>query len=343
MSLDYFPVAFYDEASIWEHFSAQINSRLPIYGVNLNLPEGDILMPPLPIKFISHTESFWHEDLEFTYKRPYLWIFILKFTNFEIFKRDIKPKLKELVSQMQKWTIEWLVVFVPSFTRLVKSDHKNFLASFSKVQNEVLTMTGKQNVTKFYCMSNKTFVDLSQPSCIKDEYWLDFIKSVGKGVSIGIQTAICTHLKASCLHMDQSFELYSLNLYALGLLYEAIGVKNQSCFYLEMIREIVFVSKLVHSYKNDFLQDLELNGEEFERFLIKSEMSKVWCLRYLTDGIVNFLNLGKLIEKSAWTANNSLEILWSLYKLTPCLEFLKFIYFYSDRFQVMFFSLMNGK
>jgi hypothetical protein len=343
MSLKDFTVAYYDEFGIWDHFSHHVETRLPIYGVNLNLPEGDILMPPLPLKFISHTEGFWHEEPEFSYKKPYLWLFILKFTNFEIFKRDIKPKLKELITQMQLKNIEWLIIFVPSFTRLVKSDHKAFLTSFSKVSSDLQSLFGKVNISKFYCSSNKTFVDLSQPSCIKDDYWQDFIKAVGKGVSIGIQTAICTHLKASCLQMDNNFKLYSLNLFAMSLLYQAIGVKNQASLYLEIIREKVFWTQILHSNDEDFLIDFKIDGEGFSELLNEEKLTKVGALRFLTDKITDFYFQEKLVEKASGVVSNSFGIFWGLFKLKPSESFLRFLESYLDSFVHLIQSKLLGK
>lgn len=330
MSLSYFPVAYYDEHGIWDSLSPHITSRLPILGVNLNLPEGDILIPPLPLKFLSHTESFWHENPEFTYKKPYLWIFILKFTNLEIFKRDIKTKLKELVHTMQEKNIEWLILFVPSFTRLVKSDHKSFASSYLKVSGELQSLLGKSNITRFFGVSNKTFVDLSQPSCIKDEYWAEFLKAVGKGVSVGIQTAICAHLKESCLVMDSNFTLYTLNLLALSAIYEAIGVKTQACLYLEMILEKVSDSSLVLINEGELNTDLKLTVEQLNTSLINEKLSKVYCIRFLIQSIQNFYVLDKRYEKAGLATFKALKSLWELFKANKVPGSFDFLYQYTE-------------
>lgn len=341
MSLGYFPVAYYDEHGIWGNFSPQITSRLPILGQNLNLPEGEILIPPLSVKFLSHTESFWHENPEYTYKKPYLWIFVLKFTNLEIFKRDIKTKIKELVNAMENKNIEWLILFIPSFTRLVKSDHKSFASSYSKVSNEIQSLLGKSNITRFYCNSNKTFVDLSQPSCIKDEYWAEFLKAVGNGVSIGIQTAICTHLKDSCIHIDSNFSLYSLNLYALSLIYSAIGVRSQACTYLEMILDKVKNSKLVVANEEDLEINLQLSIENSSDFLNTDKISKVYFIRFLINNIQTFYIQEKLYDKAALATIKSLEYLWELFKSNDVNGSFIFIYKFSDYCAEVLISKVN--
>ena len=72
MNFNSFPVAYYDESGVWNLFAKYIYQRLPILGVNLNSTEGEILLPPLPINFIPHTQAFWQSTPENGYLKPYL-------------------------------------------------------------------------------------------------------------------------------------------------------------------------------------------------------------------------------------------------------------------------------
>lgn len=306
MNITNFPVAYYDEFGIWGMFSQFITSRLPINGVSLNSPEGDILLPPLTVAFLPHTEAFWHSQSEDSFLKPYLWIFVLKFTNYELFKRDMKLKLKELIGQMQDKNIEWLVLFVPSLNRLVKSDHKNFANAYGKISSDLSGMLGKCNMARFYSPSSKCFVDIGQPSVIKDDFWQEFLKSVGKGVSLGIQKTISFHIKESCLYEESDYLKYCLHLHALASIYELLGLKPQSLLYYDYIRnKTVEARKLMGYQYQELSMEFTMDSEAFRNLLKSGEITQLSLLRFIYKKQLLLLESCKNHEKSS-----ELAFLW---------------------------------
>ena len=290
MSIKDFPVAYYDESGVWNLFSNYVIERLPILGVKLNTVEGEILLPPLSIKFIPHANAFWHSTPEDRYLKPYLWIFVLKYSNHEIFKRDIKLKLKELIHTMQENNVEWLVLFVPTLSRLVKSDHKALSSNYEKVQNDLNSMFNKKNTSRFYCSSNKTYLDLAQPSAIRDE----FLQSIGNGISIGIQTAINSHVQASALNSLIDPYKYCLHQEALALIYSLSGLKLQaSLFYDSIICKDLDLDLFKNISKNDLNIDYITEIDYFRANLPNKEISSIIFYRYIHERQKELLEASK--------------------------------------------------
>lgn len=315
MNIATFPVAYYDELGIWNLFSKHINERLPIFGASLNSTEGEILLPALPITFIPHAEAFWETSPEEAYLKPYLWIFVLKYVNHEIFKRDVKNKLKEFISLMQTKKIQWLVLFVPSLSRLVKSDHKSFTVSYEKVQNELQSMFGLKNTARFYCSTNKTYVDLDQPSVIKDEYWADFLKAVSKGVTQGIQSTILTLIEASAFNIHSNVFKYCLTQEALAFIYNLLGLKPQACsFYESLIDLEIDSSNFLKLSRQDLSQDFVMSFEEFRKTLSSKTSNQLSLLRYLFERqkeiLLEIKNFDKISELALKFMQKSKRILF---------------------------------
>ena len=320
MSITSFPVAYYDETGVWNLFSKHIYDRLPISGVSLNSIEGEILLPPLPITFIPHAKAFWQSDAEHRYLKPYLWIFVLKYTNHETFRRETKLKLKELIHTMQEKHIEWLVLFVPTLTYLVKSDQKSFSASYEKLQGELQGMFGQKHTARFYCGSNKTYVDLSQPSAIKDEYWTEFARAVGKGVSGGIQNTLQIHARAGEVSEEADPLKHCLNQQAMAIVYGLCGLRTQEerlyeGIFFKKYREGVFTGR---ANLEEFEANTVLDVEGFRNALFQGNISELEFFRYVFERIRTICEISKNLERYSQVTCVFLDMCKRIFHLNRC-------------------------
>jgi hypothetical protein len=208
---------------------------------------------------------------------------------------------------MQNQKIYWVVLFVPSVSNLVKSDHKNFSVSYEKLQTELESMFGVKNTSRFYCSSNKTYLDITQPSAIKDEYWQDFFSTIGKGISYGIHTTILGHMESSAMNYNVNFYKYCLNQEALSFVYCVAGLKHQSVAFYDSILYNNF-ENIEFSEPNaaEFESDFGISIDEFRNAMYSEKISKTALMNYIFHRQVEILKSLKNYEKISSIVTNYL-------------------------------------
>ncbi|CAG9333320.1 TRAPPC10_1 [Blepharisma stoltei] len=285
MELHHIPVAYYDEAGIWPLFSKEIIDRTPIPGATFSTFQGEIPLPPLNIRFIKHEEAYWEPKIEDAFLKPYLWIFLLHCNNFEIYKRDIKHKLRELVNAMGVQRVEWLVLYVPSLTQLGKSQHSTFAKVFEKIQKDIFSMFGLRQCVRLFSQATKSFMAIDQPSKIRDDFWADLIKSIGKGVSAGLCNRMALFLEElSILEQTKDFYKYCLTKEGLAIMYSLAGLNlHAKMCYDDLLAppEPYLPLDFIQISMRDLQHNSEMTMQDFRNAMETGSMSELSFREYV--------------------------------------------------------------
>lgn len=285
MELHHIPVAYYDEAGIWTLLSKQIKDRTPIHDISFSSFQGEIPLPPLNIRFIRHEEAYWEPKIEDAFLKPYLWIFVLHCNNYEIYKRDIKHKLRELVNTMMEQRVEWLVLYVPSLTQLGKSQHNTFSKVYDKIQSDIFSMFGLRQCIKLYSYATKSFVAIDQPSVIRDDFWMDLIKSIGRGISSGLYNRMALFLEELLIiEQTRDFYRYCLVKEGLAIMYSLAGLQIQGKLcYDDLLAppEVYLPLDFIQISMQDLQHTNDMNIQEFRNAMETGSMSELSFREYV--------------------------------------------------------------
>lgn len=100
------PIAYFDEHEIWPRIQEELASRTPVSYVELHSNGFLESLPNLPVEFIPHSKANWHVPTEDSYKKPFLWIYVLVAPTYEYFRKEQKDPLKRWISNMTEERIE---------------------------------------------------------------------------------------------------------------------------------------------------------------------------------------------------------------------------------------------
>ena len=122
------PICYYDETNMWHNFYRFVESVFPLDKVKTDISDiDDQVLRDLNIQFFPHSDKIWEdqEHLINTYKKPYMYIYLLCFEDFDVFKNEIKVKIQAFLDSVSK-RVEWLILYFPSIQISSEASLVNF-------------------------------------------------------------------------------------------------------------------------------------------------------------------------------------------------------------------------
>ena len=225
-------VAYYDEENLWPHISSYIQSQLPLTDIRFsslssmnNIDEFLKISP----KFIKHENAFWSDTFEDAFKKPYLWIYILNYTDYETFKVKNKPKIRDLVNKMMEQRIEWLILFLHPLSTLLKTNHQIYLKAYEKISQDINAMSGMKQCVKLYCNRSRMFLCSDHGPDSYKSFLDEFVKAMARGISIGIYNRMAFFLEQiNKVEQTKDFYLYLIMKEGLAITYSIAGLKREA-------------------------------------------------------------------------------------------------------------------
>jgi len=110
------PCSYFDENNLWHEFFSYIESLFPYPELNLNLSEINLQNAKnVQISFFPHNDAVWeNKDHPLsTYKKPFIYICLLSFEDYEEFKKTTFQKIYSFITSHYKIN-EWLIVYYPN-------------------------------------------------------------------------------------------------------------------------------------------------------------------------------------------------------------------------------------
>jgi hypothetical protein len=355
METEHLTVAYYDEDNIWPSILPYINAQLPLTDVNfrqissmedvadsfsgyINGVQNFIKLPKIFPKFIKHENAFWGESFEDAFRKPYFWIYVLNYTNYETFKTKSKPKILEIVNRMMEQRIEWLILFLHPLSTTNKTSHKSYNRAYDKVSLDIYSMVGVKQCFKLYCPDAKMFLctDQSLDSC--KSYMEEFVKAMGRGISNGLFNRLTFFLEEiNKIEETKDYNLYILMKEGLAITYSIAGLKkdakklydeilsppeiylpiNFGEITLEELKNTSEITMEEYRSNNKALSHLYLRKYIFncQKKLLESDEDFIeigrLCLSFICTCLGLFKSIGETDEKylgSIWVYNHSLAL-----------------------------------
>ena len=110
------PNCYIDDNNLWNDFFSYIESLFPFPELNLNLSEINLqTLKNVPVSLFDQNDAVWEnkDHLINTYKKPFVYIYLLSFEDYDEFKKTSFAKLSTFITSQHKIT-EWLVIYYPN-------------------------------------------------------------------------------------------------------------------------------------------------------------------------------------------------------------------------------------
>ena len=110
------PTSYIDENNLWHDFYSYVESLFPFSELNLCLTEINIqIIKNVQISFFEQNDVVWEnkDHLIYTYKKPFVYIYLLAFEDYEEFKKNTFPKVFSFITAHNKIN-EWMVIYYPN-------------------------------------------------------------------------------------------------------------------------------------------------------------------------------------------------------------------------------------
>lgn len=110
------PCSYIDESSLWHEFFSYVESLFPFPELALNLSEINVQSAKnVQVSFFPQNDAVWeNKDHPLsTYKKPFVYVFLLCFEDYEEFKKNSFAKVTAFITAHHKIN-EWVVVYYPN-------------------------------------------------------------------------------------------------------------------------------------------------------------------------------------------------------------------------------------
>eukprot|EP01119_Soliformovum_irregulare_P020734 TRINITY_DN6773_c0_g1_i1.p1 TRINITY_DN6773_c0_g1~~TRINITY_DN6773_c0_g1_i1.p1 ORF type:complete len:1095 (+),score=300.01 TRINITY_DN6773_c0_g1_i1:125-3409(+) len=225
-------VGYRDDYGAWGEIQEPLRNQLPLKNLTVRIKGLPTLVEQVNVSFLSqNSERFHYAPNSYNwYTRPFVYIFFIRqCPEVENYKKDVKPKIQDWLTNVNAKNGEWLIVYVTDTKKESGLPKIQLRSTFDKIRGDF-----NSNKRDRCCQ-----IRLGDPR--PEQIWDDFVNKLKESITITFETTI-TQYEEELRTQDNkrlttgwNFNTFFLLKEGLAFTYQRMGLLKQAlALYIEL-------------------------------------------------------------------------------------------------------------